>query len=234
MIRWLVCALILSSGVAMATPERLTMSEDRLVAATQTHFYVRRDIVDNLGSYYAALHDQHLIEISLDSGEATRAWPLRRMAVSHLETDEFLMPGQVTDRPGETRDMMAILREAGAEPLLSSDRALQDVRLEDGALMRGQTQVLSPFGIRAAGRAQLGILRDTYPPIESEAAYLRADRIDFQDLYAEGDWTCRLGSGGQTLFRAGQRIILVPLMCEDATLSGAWGFHAIIIENTEN
>ena len=98
--RWLAVILGLAAwaaGPAMATPPRATMSDDRMVAATQSHLYVLRDVVDNIGSHYDELRDQHLVEISLETGEATRFWPLRRVAVSRLETGELLNPGMVTE-----------------------------------------------------------------------------------------------------------------------------------------
>ncbi|PHR63296.1 MAG: hypothetical protein COA55_16725 [Alcanivorax sp.] len=111
--------------------------------------------------------------------------------------------------------MMAVLRDAGAQPLSPSAWPEEGVTLEEGALVRDGETVLTAFGLRAAGRAQLGILRDAYPPIESEAEYRRAERIDFYDLYAEGDWDCRVLPDRQTLFRQEQRLILVKLRCED-------------------
>ncbi|WP_120499766.1 hypothetical protein [Roseovarius sp. EL26] len=234
MIRFLTCIFCILAGMAMATPPRATFSDDRILAATQSHLYVLRDITDNLGSHFHALHDQHLIEISLETGEATGYWPLRRIGINHLETDDFLFPGTITERDGETNGMMEILREVGAEPLVPSPWEVEDFALVDGALMKGEVQVLTPFAIRAAGRAQLAILRAEYPPFESEEDYSREDRIDFYDLYAEGDWDCRLGSVGQALSRAKDRVRLIPLHCEDYNLSGLWSFHAIIIEQLEN
>ncbi|SLN27896.1 hypothetical protein ROA7450_01140 [Roseovarius albus] len=234
MMRLLTVLLCLLAGVAMATPPRVTFSDDRILAATQSHFYVLRDITDNLGSHFHGLHDQHLIEISLDTGEATQYWPLRRIGVNHLETDDFLFPGAITEREGDTYDMMEVLRELGAEPLVPSPWEVEDFALVEGALMKGETQVLTPFAIRAAGRAQLAILRAEYPLFESEEDYRREDRIDFYDLYAEGDWECRVGGAGQTLSRITERISLIPLNCEDYNLSGLWSFHALIIEQLEN
>ena len=230
--KWIIatCAIWLA-GMAQATPVRITVSTDRLMAATQTHFYVLRDMWDNAGSHYAALHDQHLVEISLESGEATRFWPLRRMAVSHLATDDFLNPGQVTPRDGEVHDMMVVLAELGAQPLSPAVWKADDLTLQDGALMHEGEAVLTPFGIRAAGRAQLAILRDAYPPIETEAEYRRAERIDFYNFYAEGDWECVLQSEEQTLFQPKTKIRLVKLHCEDAEFSGAWSFHVLIKDN---
>jgi len=234
MIRILTMALILTAGMASATPPRITLSQDRLVAATQTHIYVQRDITDNLGSHWAGLQDQHLIEIDVETGTATRHWPLRHMAINHLELDDFLVPGRVTEREGETYDLIQVLRDVGAEPLSPTIWAVEGITLKDGALMRGDTQLLTPFGIRAAGRAQLAILRDTYPPIETEEEYRREDRIDFYDLYAEGDWDCRLGPEGETLFRPNERVLIAALQCEDYNLSGMWSFHAIVIEQQDN
>lgn len=226
---WLFFAGIVSiSGVAMATPERLTTSEDRLIAATQTHLYVMRHITDNQGSHYSALHDQHLIEISMDTYEAARFWPLRRMTINHLETNDFLVPGQVTEREGETHDMTGVLRGQGAEPMLPQVWAVDGVSLVDGALMRGEETLVTPFGIRAAARAQLAILREAYPPIETEEEYRRAERIDFYDLYQEGDWECVLRPEGVSLFRTTGRLVAVKLHCEDADLTGAWSFHILV------
>ena len=234
MIRVLICIFCTAAGTAMATPPRVTFSDDRLIAATQTHLYVLRSVTDNLGSHFHALHDQHLVEINLDTGEASQYWPLRRVEINHLKTDDFLFPGSITERDGETSEMMEVLRDVGAEPLLPSVWDVEDFTLEDGALMFDQTQVLTPFAIRAAGRAQLAILRAEYPPFETEEDYRGEDRIDFYDLYTEGDWDCRLGSTGQTLSRAKDRVRLIPLQCEDYNLNGLWSFHAIIIEHQEN
>lgn len=211
------------------------MSEDRLVAATQTHVYVLREIFDNLGSHYEALHDQHLVEINIDSGAATRFWPLRHMSVNHLETNDYLNPGQVTDRSGDVQDLMSVLREAGAQPISPSVWAVQELSIRNGALVRGEDQeLMTPFAIRAAGRAQLAILREYYPSIESEEDYRKAEQIDFYDLYAEGDWDCILAPQGQSLFRADSRVLMAELRCEDADFSGAWSFHVLISEPHEN
>lgn len=217
------------TAAAWATPERLTTSEDRLFAATQSHVYVLRDVIDNTGSHYASLQDQHLVAISLDSGEATGFWPLRRMSITNLDDQgDLVLPGVVVEREGETHDIMALLREAGAQPL--SPHAFPDLvlQLEDGSLMREDVQLATPFAIRAAGRAQLAILRDAYPPIESEEEYRAAERIDFYNLYAEGDWLCQLRPERHTIFRPGEKISLVKIFCEDADLTGAWSFHLLI------
>ena len=223
------CALLWAAP-ALATPPRVTGSDDRLVAATQSHFYVLRDISDNLGSHYARLHDQHLVEIDTNSGKATRFWPLRRMHVNTLTSDDLLVPGEVTDRPGDTHDMIALLRGLGAAPVTPQPYAVQDLTLIEGALTRGDEQIATPFALRAAGRAQLAILRDEYPPVETEAEYRKAERIDFYDLYAEGDWLCELRGGGATFFRAKVRVTLAKLQCEDSELSGYWSFHFIVRE----
>ncbi|MEQ9260178.1 MAG: hypothetical protein RIG84_13910 [Roseovarius sp.] len=226
--RWLFLAACLLAGQALATPDRMTTSDDRLVAATQTHFYVVRDVEDNLGSHYAALVDQHLVEIGIDSGEATRFWPLRLMAVNHLETEDYLNPGRVSERDGERHDMMAVLSGLGAQPLRPGRWAAEGVVLRDGALYAGDAEALTEFGIRKAGRAQLGLLRDYYPPIETEEDYRAAGRIDFFDLFAEGAWDCAVLPEAVSLFRAGDEVRLVKLRCEDFELSGAWSFHAIL------
>ena len=95
-------------------------------------------------------------------------------------------------------------------------------------------QLFTPFGIRAAGRAQLGILREEYPPVETEAAYLQATQIDFYNLYAEDDWDCVLRPEGQRFHRTENRALLVKLHCEDYDLNGSWSFHVIIPEEYEN
>ena len=234
MIRALTLALALLAGMAHATPPRVTMSEDRILAATQTHLYVLRDISDNLGSNWVALHDQHLIEINLETGEATRFWPLRRMAKSHInDAGDFRVPGEVTERGGETYDMVAILRELGAEPLTPSRWVIEELSFSDGALMRGDEQLLTPFGIRKAGRAQLAILRDEYPDKKTDEGWPSEDQIDFYNLYAEGDWLCELRPEGQTLFRAQDRVTVTKLYCEDTELAGIWSFHVLIKDNLE-
>ena len=213
---------------AWATPPRMTVSDDRMIAATQTHFYVLRDIVDNLGSHYAGLHDQHLVEISLETGEATRFWPLRRMHTNTLPMNDYLNPGLVEDRPGETVDLMHVLRDVAAQPIAPQDWQQDDVALADGTLTFKGDTALSPFGLRAAGRAQLAILRAAYPPIKTEEAYRRGDRIDFYDLYAEGDWFCDLLADRRAIYRANDKLILAKLRCEDADGNGQWTFHAIL------
>jgi len=234
MIRALTFVLIAIAGMAQATPERITTSDDRIVGATQTHLYVVRTITDNLGSYYSALIDQHLIEISLETGESTKFWPIRSIAVSNLETDDFLSPGQVTERAGETHDLIRILQSKGAVPMAPEARPVADLSMIEGALMRGDAQLLTPFGIRAAGRAQLGILREAYPEIETEEEYRKGERIDFYNLYAEGPWVCSIQSEGQTLSLAQGRAVVAKLACEDDYFSGAWSFHVIISENNGN
>ncbi len=233
---WVFLAGIVSvSEPVWATPERLTVSDDRIVAGTQTHLYVLREISDNTGSHYTALSDQHLVEISLDTGEATRFWPLRHIAVSHLdEQGDYRVPGPVTERDGETHDMMAQLRDMGAEPLAPNVWAAEDLTLENGAVLRKGAKVVTPFGLRAAGRAQLAILRDYYPPIETEEEYRKGERIDFYDLYAEGDWLCVLRPEGLGLARAADKLTIAKLHCEDAEFSGAWSFHIIIKDETGN
>lgn len=227
--RRLLCAIaILIGTAAWATPPRVTLSDDRMIAATQTHLYVLREIDDNLGSHYGGLRDQHLIEISLSSGEATRFWPLRRMKVNNLPDNDFLNPGEVEDRPGETHDVMAVLREVGAQPIAPQIWGAEEITLENGTLLLRGEPVLTPFAIRAAGRAQLGILREAYPPIETEAEYSAGERIDFYNLYAEGDWLCELRPETRTLFRATEKLIITKLHCEDADLNGIWSFHAIL------
>jgi hypothetical protein len=100
-------------------------------------------------------------------------------------------------------------------------------------LVKEDKTVLTPFGIRAAGRAQLAILREAYPPIETEEEYMRGERIDFYDLYAEGDWFCELMSEGQTFFRPEEeRITAAKLRCED-DVGGWWSFHVLISDNDE-
>lgn len=220
---------VLLTGSAWATPERLTTTEDRLMAATQSHVYVLRDVFDNVGSHYASLQDQHMVEISLDSGEATRFWPLRRMKVSNLDAQgNLLLPGEVVDRAGEVHDMMALLRELGAQPLSPHAFAATTLTLEDGKLMQDGRQVATNFAIRKAGRAQLGILREAYPPIETEADDMLKQRIAFYDLYAEGEWMCQLRPERHTLFRTGDKFTLAKIFCEDEPLSGAWSFHIFI------
>lgn len=219
----------LAAQPVQATPPRMTMSEDRVIAATQTHLYVLRDMIDNQGSHYARLHDQHLIEIDLDTGAATRHWPLRRMAVSHLDEDgDLRLPGRVSERAGETRDAAAILREARAEPLLPSAWALEGVGLDEGGLSWRGERRLTPFGIRKAGRAQLAILRKEYPRVETPEGWPAPDRIDFYDLYAAGAWTCALGAEGHVLFRGATRLIVAKVKCEDADVTGSWSFHILV------
>jgi len=223
------CCCLLAWPVS-ATPPRVTTSDDRMVAATQTHLYVLRDVVDNTGSHYSALHDQHLVEIALETGDATRFWPLRRMSINGLPENDFLNPGIVTEAEGAMHDMMALLRDLGAQPVTPGPWALTDLALAEGSLHHQGEPVLTPFGIRAAGRAQLAILRDAYPPIETEEEYFRADRIDFYDLYAEGDWLCALMPEGQVFFRPDdERIVAAKLRCED-DLGAWWSFHALIRE----
>ena len=224
-----VAALFLMVVSAGATPPRMASSDDRLVAATQTHLYVLRDILDNLGSHYTALHDQHLIEIDLGSGAATRHWPLRRMSVSHFnDAGDLRVPGEVTERDGETVEMIAILRDLGTEPMRPSHWPTAGLSVFEGALLRDGKQLLTPFGIRKAGRAQLAILRDVYPPNETADGWPVDDQIAFYDLYAEGEWQCEIRPEGQTLYRAQDRVLVVKLQCEDAELSGLWSFHVLV------
>ncbi len=225
---FLILVAFVFASAAWATPPRVTASDDRMIAATQTHLYVLRDIEDNLGSHYSGLLDQHLIEISLDTGEATRFWPVRRMAVNRLPENDFVNPGEVQDLEGETQDITAILREVGAQPISPSFWQMDDLTLEDGSLLLKGKPVLTPFSLRALGRAQLAILRDRYPPIESEAEYVAGARIDFYDLYAEGDWECMLLPETRLVFRPADSLIIAKLTCEDADLSGIWSFHAIL------
>ncbi|WP_371224910.1 hypothetical protein [Roseovarius sp. 2305UL8-3] len=226
------CSCLLALPAA-ATPPRVTSSDDRMMAATQTHLYVLRDVVDNLGSHYSALHDQHLVEISLDTGEATRFWPLRRMGLNGLPVDEFLNPSLVTNLGGDVYDMMAILGTVGAQPISPGPWSVDDLSVVDGALMRGDQKLLTPFAIRAAGRAQLAILREAYPPIETEEEYRREERIDFYDLYQEGEWLCELAAEGQSFFRETDRIVAAKLRCEDQELYGIWSFHVLIHEDND-
>lgn len=219
---------LLLAAPATATPPRLTMSEDRVLAATQTHLYVLRDVIDNLGSHFVGLHDQHLIEIAIDTGTATRSWPLRRMQVSHLPENDLLIPGEVTDRPGDVADMMDVLREVGAEPLRPDTWEDTPLSLQNGALMRDGVQLATPFALRKAARAQLAILRDTYPPHDTETGWPDPERIDFYDLYAPGDWECRLMPDRFSVYGATRRTTAAKLHCEDSGLTGIWSFHFLI------
>ena len=223
---------LLIAAPALATPPRMTMSEDRLMAATQTHLYVLRDITDNLGSHFAGLHDQHLIEIDIESGAATRFWPLRIMAINHLPANDLMVPGIVTERPGATHDMTAILRGVAAEPMTPQVWQDSDIALQSGALVRaGSESLATPFAMRAAGRAQLGILRQAYPVIETEEVYRSGAQIDFYDLYQPGDWDCTLRPDRYTIYRAADRVTVLKLTCEDMDLTGIWSFHVIVIDD---
>ncbi len=219
----------LSALPSWATPDRVTTSEDRLIAGTQSHVYVLREVFDNLGSHYDSLQDQHLIEISLDSGDATRFWPLRQMAVSNLdEQGDLILPGSVTERAGERHDLMAVLKEVGAQPLSPHAFPATTLTLDNGNLMQDGVQVATNFAIRKAGRSQLGILREAYPPIETEEEYMQKQQIDFYDLYAEGPWLCQLRPERHTLFRPADTFTLAKIFCEDEAYSGAWSFHVFI------
>lgn len=213
------------AGSAWATPGRVMSSDDRLMAATQSHIYVLRDVVDNLGSYYVKLHDQHLVEISLETGEATRYWPLRRIRVSYLDGNEDRIPGAVTERDGETHDMTGILRELGAEPMVPQSWVSDSLTVKDGAVTREGTVILTPFAVRAAARAQLAILREEYPPIETEAEYASGEMMDFYDLYAEGDWYCDMQSDAVLLRRAAGTLRVAKLECETAGGASEVSFH---------
>lgn len=208
-----------------ATPDRMTHSDDRLMAATQTHIYVLRDVVDNLGSYYEKLHDQHLVEISVDTGEATRFWPLRRTSVSHLSESDDRIPGEVREREGETHDMHAILRNVGAEPVTPHHWLLGDLAISTVGVTRDGQVILTPFAIRAGGRAQLAILRDTYPPIKTEVEYHARERIDFYDLYAEGEWLCEMEPKAILMRRATDTVQVAKLNCEIAGFGQSVSFH---------
>lgn len=200
-----------------------------MIAGTQSHIYVLREVVDNLGSHYESLQDQQLVEISIDSGDATRFWPLRQMAVSNLdEAGDFILPGNVTEREGERNDLMEILQEVEAQPLSPHAYPSTTLTLEDGKLMQDGVEVAANFAIRKAGRSQLGILRKAYPPIETEEEYMQKQRIDFYDLYAKGDWLCQLRPERHTLFRPADKVSLAKIFCEDEALSGAWSFHFFI------
>ncbi|MFK7940160.1 MAG: hypothetical protein AB8B82_12330 [Roseovarius sp.] len=214
----------------MATPDRAMHSGDRLIAATQSHIYVLRDVVDNLGNYYVKLHDQHLIEINLESGEAERYWPLRRMKVSHLEASDDRIPGQVTERVGETHDMMALLRDIGAEPMQPHGFLLDGYAVSEGAVTRDGEVILTAFGVRAAARAQLAILRADYPPIETEAAFNSHEVMDFYDLYAPGDWYCEMLRNAVLLRRATGAMRVAKLECETAGGAHVVSFHVFITE----
>ncbi|MEO1138264.1 MAG: hypothetical protein AAFW87_02300 [Pseudomonadota bacterium] len=226
--RLLFLAALLLGTAAWATPPRITASEDRMMAATQTHLYVLREIVDNLGSHYTGLHDQHLVEISLESGAATRFWPLRRMHVNRLPENNFVLPGEVQDLDGSTADLTAVLREVGAQPIAPSAWGAEEVTFDNGALSLKGEVALTPFGIRALGRGQLAILRDAYPAIETADEHGAGKRIDFYDLYAKGDWLCVLHPETSVLFRAAEKLIITKLHCQDAELNGVWSFHAIL------
>lgn len=221
----IIAQFLLLASVAWATPDRGMSSDDRLLAATQTHIYVLRDVVDNLGSYYEKLHDQHLVQISIDTGEATRFWPVRRMKVAHLDENTDIIPGDVTEREGETHDLSAILRAQGAEPMTPRGWLLGELALTDGAVTEGEEVLLTPFGIRAAGRAQLGILREEYPPIETEEEYFAREAMDFYDLYAEGDWTCRMEPKAVLLRRPADTVRVAKLECELVDGMSIVSFH---------
>ncbi len=218
------------AGPVGATPERVTSSDDRIVAATPTHLYVLRDIYDNRGSHYAELRDQHLVEIEIETHTATQFWPLRRMEINNLPVDDFQVPGVVTDLDVETHDMFAILRDLGAAPMAPHEYATQDLEMsdEDTLVEGGETVRATLDQIKVAARDQLSLLQGFYPPSETEEEFYRADKIEFYELDLEHEWECELLQEGITLFRQEGRVPVVKLHCENWDQGGSWSFHFVL------
>lgn len=234
MIRASVLSLLcwLTASLAHATPPRMFVSDDRIVAATQMHFYVLRDLVDNQGSHYSQLHDQHLVEIAFDNHQATRSWLLRSMAINNLSTDEYLSPGQVSDGVMETTDMFDVLRQVGAVPQRLYFHSEQQELFFDGQTLKHPKNgdVADISKVAKAARAQLQSLADAYPQAASEAELIQAMAMEVYDLSNEANWICKVEPGQLGLFRTEGELRAIKIGCDDDYYSGSWTFHMFLPE----
>ncbi|MCG6904409.1 MAG: hypothetical protein LJE68_17195 [Rhodobacter sp.] len=221
--------LVLLAGPVWATPPRVTYSDDRLVAATQTHFYVLRELVDNRGSHWSELRDQYLVEISLDSGKASNHWLLRSMQIDRLLTNVFLSPGTVTEHAGGTHDMMALLAAQGAAPMRLGYSAAQQFTVDGDGLRNADGAVVADMArIARTAKAQLLPLAIRYPPLASTPEPGGADVLEYYVMGDPADWLCVVLPGSQTLYRESGEMQLLPMQCEDDATLGRWSFHMVL------
>lgn len=220
--------LVFVMSPALATPPRVFRSDDRIVAATQSHVYVLRDMVDNLGSHFARLHDQHLVEISLDDQKAGHSWLLRSMAINHLETGDYLVPGLVEDRISDTDDMFAILRKLGAGPEVPMAPEVSLYSIDGNSLVHRTAGPLADLAdLARVARAQLLPLAQTYPRATSDAAYRAARRLEVYDLTEEENWVCDLAPEQVRLYRPAGPLEILKITCQDEVNLWFWSFHMI-------
>lgn len=218
--------MLLPSSPAQATPPRIFTSDDLIVAATQTHLYVVRDLQDNQGSHFSALVDQHLVEIDLNTHNASRSWLLRSIWVNGLGTDDYLSPGEVVEHSRDTADMFAVFREVGAAPVSATIFNDPELSLEKFALLHAKTGVVASFEkLAEAARAQLLPLAETYPHAVEEAELRAAEKMEVYDLSDATNWRCEILPFQLAIFRADDKLRVVKIACDDDYETGAWTFH---------
>ena len=221
----LIC-LIMFPAMAGATPPRVFTSDDRIVAATQTHLYVLRELQDNQGSHYSTLIDQHLVEIDLDSHAASRSWLLRSLWENRITPEDFVSPGKVVEHQRDTVDMFAILRETGAVPQSARIAEGSDLLLTDGSLMHEKAGIVASRNVMVgAARAQLLPLMASYPRTGKASEYKAGENMEVYDLSNASNWHCELLPIQLTVFRAKDRLRIVKIGCDDDFETGAWTFH---------
>lgn len=153
--------------LAWATPDRMTGTADRLLAANATHFYVIRDIGDNRGNHYAEFRDQYLVEIAFDTHVATRHWLLRRMTLEFLGAP---FRESWSEEPIDPPNVYAILQKSGAVPPgpVGSEYDAQGYAVENGDVVHqghgGRRVLLRSAELRDIMRASLGPVAAIYGP----------------------------------------------------------------------
>ncbi|MCP5087505.1 MAG: hypothetical protein GY952_11960 [Rhodobacteraceae bacterium] len=232
MMRYFFCLLTMILVLPLpgyATPDRLFDSTDRLVAATQTHLYVVRDMRDNQGSHYTALVDQHLVEIEIDGLAESRSWLLRSMLIEQLVGDgaDFVSPGVITDR-AEGADIYGVLRSVGAAPMRLYPQAEAPLVFESGLTHPTKGKVASVQDIAKAARAQLEPMAKRYPQAKTEEEYIAADKMEVYDLSKPETWQCEVLAKAATIFRPEDKLRVISLACDDDYLTGMFTFHMVL------
>ena len=214
---------------AQATPPRIFTSDDQIVAATQTHFYVLRELQDNQGSHYSALIDQHLVEINLDTHAASRSWLVRSLWENRLTPDDFVSPGKVVEHQRDTVDMFSVLKEVGAVPASATMVDDPKLTLQNGSLVHEKAgEVASRETLIETARAQLLPLLEAYPRSGEASQYKAGENMEVYDLSNTAAWRCELFPIQLSVFREKDRLRVVKVACDDDFDTGAWTFHVAL------
>jgi hypothetical protein len=233
--RWGRFILLLALGVgialqAAATPNRTTSSNDQLLAANSTHFYVLRDLVDNRGSYYAEFRDQYLVEISFADHKATRFWLLRRLTLSFEETTDPFTNWQEADVPAV--DLTAVLKQNNAIPIRAlnqssglafftwTDAGLEAKEIKAAPLSQGKVGVLA--------RRQLNPLALTYGP-DPDSENWMGSQIAVEPVGFAPRPDCEIVDSVAPFLRAGQQVVGLKLDCFfESDVYGAAAFYVFL------